>query len=270
MSDLFKVRDHIENFEWYPAEFARRNVVTAETLRSERNVPYGDGPAERLDLFFPAGDALAPRPIHMFIHGGYWRAYSKDDFLFVADGIVAAGAVAAIVDYSLMPAARMKTLVEQVRRACAWLSANATSFGGDAARLSVSGHSAGGHLAVMACAPGQDYRIRSALAVSGLYDLAPLAASFLQQEVRFTPDEIELFAPLNLSFDQDVIYDLMVGAEETAPFHGQADSFAERLRGQGAKVMRSTIEGDHHMSIVLNMGTPGSVAAKHLERCIAG
>lgn len=270
MSDPFKVSAHVENFEWFLAEYVRRSANARETLRCRRDVPYGAGAGERLDLFFPQGDGLALRPIHMFVHGGYWRAFSKDDYSFLADAIVAAGAVAAIVDYPLMPMARMATLVEQVRRACAWIALNAASFGGDAARLSVSGHSAGGHLAVMACGRGQDYRIRAALPVSGLYDLAPLATSYLQQELRFTPEEVERFTPLNLLFDAGVSYDIMVGAEETPPFHAQADAFANRLRGQGARVERSSLEGEHHMSIVLQLGTPGSRAARHLERCING
>jgi arylformamidase len=33
----------------------------------------------------------------MFIHGGYWRAQSKDSYAFIADEVTAAGAIAAII-----------------------------------------------------------------------------------------------------------------------------------------------------------------------------
>ncbi|UXN74064.1 alpha/beta hydrolase fold domain-containing protein [Devosia sp. A8/3-2] len=49
----------------------------------------------------------------MFIHGGYWRAFSKSDYSLVADTVTAAGVIAVIVDYALMPAMRMATLVDQ-------------------------------------------------------------------------------------------------------------------------------------------------------------
>ena len=38
-------------------------------------------------------------------------------------------------------------MAQQVRRAVAWVYRNARTFGGDATRLYVSGHSSGGHLA---------------------------------------------------------------------------------------------------------------------------
>lgn len=268
--DLFRVRDYVADFEAFLGEYRRRSAIALSRSNCRRNIAYGPGPTDCFDLFFPNGTTDKPRPIHMFIHGGYWRAFSKDDYAFVADAIVDVGAIAAIVDYALMPMVRMETLVDQVCRACAWLSDNATNFGGDPKRLSVSGHSAGGHLAAMCCAKGMPYRISSALPVSGLFDLAPLAKSFLQAEVQFTPDEISRFTPLNLSFDPRVRYDIMVGAEETAPFHLQADAFAEHLRAQGAEAVRTDLAGDHHMSIVLALGTPGTPASEHLVRCIGG
>jgi arylformamidase len=48
----------------------------------------------------------------MFVHRGYWRAFSKEDFAFVADAMNACGAIAATIDYSLMPKVRMGRLVE--------------------------------------------------------------------------------------------------------------------------------------------------------------
>jgi arylformamidase len=111
----------------------------------------------------------------MFVHGGYWRAQSKDRYAFVADTVTEAGAIAALIDYTLMPKARMAGLVDQTRWAALWLKTKASSFGGDPAAFSVSGHSAGGHLASYLFARGQHEAqaapiARSALLVSGLYD----------------------------------------------------------------------------------------------------
>jgi len=267
--DLYRIRDYVADFERFVALFRDRSARTVLELPSRRNVAYGDGAHDRLDLYFPEGPE-GNRPIHVFIHGGYWRAFSKDDYAFVADGITKAGAIAAIVDYSLLPKVRMLTLVEQVERACRWLARNAESFGGDAERLTISGHSAGGHLAAMACLPGAgDYRIRSALLVSGLYELAPLAASYLQPEIQLTPEEVERFSPLRFPGNSATRFTLAVGADETKPFHEQARDYLNHLQREACEAELVSLPGEHHMSIVLSLGTPGTECAGLLEKMIA-
>ena len=266
--DPFRIRDHVADFEDFVRQYRERSKATIETLSSRRDVAYGPGRDERLDLYFPAR-ATGRAPVHLFVHGGYWRAFSKDDYAFVADAITAAGAVAAIIDYSLMPGTRMATLVEQVQRASQWLAENAASFGGDDARLTISGHSAGGHLAAMACLPGAgDFRIRAALLLSGLYELAPLAASFLQDEIHLTPEEIESFSPLRFPGNSATRFILAVGEKETKPFHQQARDYLSHLRREACEAELVTLKGEHHMSVVLSLGTPGSTCARQLARLI--
>ena len=186
LPDPFLIRAHVADFEGIVADYGDASANTRAAFPERRTVNYGAGRDEVLDLYLPAikppGQGL--RPIHLFVHGGYWRAFSKDDYAFVADAITAAGAIAAIMDYSLMPAARLKVLVGQVRRAASWLAVEAESFGGEAQALSASGHSAGAHLAsFLACrGPHENERVptpaQSVLLVSGLYDLDPITRSF--------------------------------------------------------------------------------------------
>ena len=179
---------------------------TRQSLESRLDVSYGSHPDERLDLFFPrdAADVQA-RPIHLFVHGGYWRAFSKSDYSFVADTVTGLGAIAAIVGYSLMPGVRMPVLIEQVRRAVGWLRDNAAGFGGDPGRLSASGHSAGAHLASYLFLEGAgemrplDQGVKSVLLISGLYDLAAVRASFLQTELALTPGDVAASSPIHAS-----------------------------------------------------------------------
>lgn len=179
--DLFEIRRHVRRFEEHVADYDLTSEATRLRIPSRLNAAYGDEADERLDHVFPESKhAGAPLPIHMFVQGGYWRAQSKERYAFVADTITEAGAIAALIDYTVMPKARMADLVDQTRRAARWLTTNAASFGGDAAAFSVSGHSAGGHLASYLLARGPHEAqtaplARSALLVSGLYDLAPIA-----------------------------------------------------------------------------------------------
>ena len=71
------------------ADYEAASKATCVRLRSLLNVPYGEGADEKLDLFLPEQAHSGPRSIHMFIHGGYWRAQSKDRYAFVADEVTA-------------------------------------------------------------------------------------------------------------------------------------------------------------------------------------
>jgi arylformamidase len=261
-TDPFRTRDAVPDFDRYVAEYAARSAVTRATLRAQRHVAYGDTPAEQLDLFFPASQS-GPAPVHLFIHGGYWRAWAKEEFSFIADTVTAAGAIAAIIDYGLMPAVRMETIVQQVRRAAHWLAAHAPSFGGDPARLTISGHSAGAQLCCWVLHP-PSAPIPAALLVSGVYDLKPLQASFVQAEIGLTDDEVTRYSPLPAALANGTPITILVGQTETAPFHDQAAALARHLRTAPVTILPAA----NHMSAVLDLGTPSTPAARVLSRLI--
>ncbi|HWV22168.1 MAG TPA: alpha/beta hydrolase [Devosia sp.] len=257
MTDLFRTRDHVADFDDYLTRFIERSAQTRKSLRNELDVAYGEGPDERLDLFFP--DAMkTPAAVHLFVHGGYWRMFSKSDYSYLADTITQAGAIAAIMDYSLMPAVRMETIVQQVARAVDWLKANAETLGGDADRFSVSGHSAGAHLCAMLLGQGNLGPSPRALLLSGIYEIAPLRSSFLQPQIGITEDEAERFSPLRLPIAPAENTRILVGDKETEPFHTQAQTLAEKL-----KTSLEIIPGNH-MSVVLDLGAPNTPAGKAL------
>ena len=274
--DPFLIRAHVPQFEAIVADYGKASATTKAAFPDRRTVAYGAGRDEVLDLYLPTAEEPGQglRPVHLFVHGGYWRANTKNDCAFVADAITAAGAIAAIMDYSLMPAARLAVLVGQVRRAAAWLAAEAESFGGDAQALSASGHSAGGHLAsYLACRGPHESEsvvspIRSVLLVSGLYDLGPITRSFLQPELQLTDEEVALWSPVNAVPSPGASISLLVGDRETAPFHEQAAAFLEHLDQAGTPGRLATVEGEDHMTIVRELGRPGTPCAGFLANTI--
>jgi len=262
--DPFRIRDHVAEFDDIVAEIVRRSADVRAAIPMTADVAYGAHSSETLDLFFPEGkrDRLA---VHMFIHGGYWRMFSKRDYSYIAQTITGAGALAVIVDYALMPAVRMATIVDQVRRAKRWVLDHIAHHGGDPNRLTVSGHSAGAHLATMLFDDdGRASNIKGALLLGGLYDLKPLQTSFLAAEIGITDEEAALFTPLTHRFDPAVAVEIAVGAEETPPFHNQADAFARHLAKQGLHVSQAAFPGSNHMSSVRNLGNKATAEAIHL------
>lgn len=263
MTDLFRIRDFVPAFEAISSDYA---VASAETRQRHRHVPdlaYGAAPRQRLDLFMPAG-LDGPAPVHIFIHGGYWRANNREAFHFVAESVLAAGGIAVFPEYTLMPGARMSQLVEEMRQATAWVGTHIGGYGGDPERISASGHSAGAHLAsyLAARAPHEHgfpaTRIRSLLLVSGIYDLRPITNSFLQAEIALTPEEVGEWSPFEARPAPETPITLAVGKAETEPFHLQAQDFAFAAERRGVPVERLTVSGHDHMTIVRDMGRPES------------
>lgn len=269
MSDPFRTRDHVPDFDRHVADYAARSAATRARLPMRADIAYGPAPAERLDLFLPPPDR-ATGAVHMFIHGGYWRMFAKEDFSFVAETVTQAGAIAAIVDYALMPAVRMETIVAQVRRACDWIVQNIGALGGDPAQLTISGHSAGAHLAALLLDESQPAgRISGALLLSGIYELGPLQGSFLKELIAITDEEVARFSPARRGYGRGPVVCLMVGEGETAPFHQQAAAFTAQLTQAGVNARHAVMAGADHMSIVADLGTPGTEAARRLARCLA-
>lgn len=268
-ADPFRIRDHVANFDEIVGDIRARSLATRRTAAMEANVAYGREPGETLDIFVPRGTAPGA-PIHMFIHGGYWRMFSKEDYSCVAETITGAGAVAAIVDYSLMPAARMEVLIGQVLKAKAFLLAHAGRFGATSDKFSVSGHSAGAHLATFlfnrsAAASG----VRAAFLLGGLYDLEPLQTSFLRDEIALSDEEVRRFTPMRRQHDPATRVTIMTGELETGPFKTQANDFRNILAAQGLEVRASHVAGGNHMSTVRDLAVAGTPVAAALHTCIA-
>ncbi len=273
--DLYRNRDFIPNFDEIAAETAARSREFAAKANIRRDVAYGPGRRERLDLVFPA-QPVKGAPLHIFFHGGYWRSGSKEDHLLVAAPVLAVGGIAAIVTYDLMPGTRLGTIVGQARSAVRYLAAMAPSIGADASRMTASGHSAGGHLVSYLAAispeeeePGTLPPLRTLLLVSGLYDLKDIPGSFLKDETQMTADEARAWTPLAARQLPGPKRIVMVSEHDTPPFHEQARAFTELLQEQGLEASLRTEAGLNHMSIVLALADPESAAGQCLAEVVS-
>jgi acetyl esterase/lipase len=102
-------------------------------------------PRQHLDLYLPPGDA--PLPLIVWVHGGAFRAGSKDDF--VPAEYLALGYAIASVNYRLSQHALWPAQIVDCKAAVRWLRAHAGDYGLDPERFAAWGPSAGGHLVAM-------------------------------------------------------------------------------------------------------------------------
>jgi len=211
------VADHPRWLAYYPEASAQARAKLAPRL----DLRYGPGPKETLDLFVPPGRA---RGTFVFIHGGYWRAFDKSDFSFVAPAFVAQGLAVAVVNYDLCPGVSIATIVEECRRAVAWLAREGAAHGAEPRRMVVGGHSAGGHLTAMLFATdwaAQGFAeppFAGGVSLSGVHDLVPLVRFSFNADFRLDDAEAARLSPVFLEPRIRASIVVAAGADETSEF----------------------------------------------------
>lgn len=254
------IPDHPQIFQRWKEASA---VARAKSPKARLDLRFGKNPKETLD-FFPA-EGENP-PLVMLIHGGYWRSLDKSDFSDKAQALVAAGASVAVVNYDLCPEVAIGEIMDEMRRAAAWLWHNAADLGVDRRRFQAIGHSAGGHLAAVLLAtdwPKFDSAlpagmVRSGLLVSGLYDLEPLRHVSMHQDLRMTADQAKAWSPILTPPSAKVSAAAVWGALETAEFRRQTEEFAAVWNKAGTAVSAEAIPDRHHLNVIDDLGKPGS------------
>ncbi len=126
---------------------AQKDPPVPDTVTWERNIEYTNPDNQHLqaNIARPKGDG--PFPCVLFIHGGGFRAGSRESYNAQIIRMAEKGYVAVTVSYRLAPKYPFPAAIHDAKAAVRWLRANAKKYGIDADRIGVSGGSAGGHLA---------------------------------------------------------------------------------------------------------------------------
>ena len=242
----------------YVDSYAALSAQHRSQMDCRENLAYGDGPTQVLD-FFPAKGAGAP--LHVFIHGGYWQALSQRESAMMAPSLIEAEQSFATLNYSLAPDARIGDMITECRNALLWLAENAFSLGFDPSRITLSGHSAGAHLASMVMATSADalaragLRIREVILISGVYDLEPISLTPVNDPLQLTPVEVHDLSPVRHLPAPGPRYRVTVAERDTSEFVRQSRDYAELLRKGGHSVSFDLQKGMQHFDIIMHAGT---------------
>lgn len=228
-----------------------------QRLPCQRDLAYGQGADERMDLFTVPGQPDAP--IFFFIHGGYWRALAKEDSVFMAECFTRRGIAVAVPDYSLAPAATLETIVAQCRRALLWLLHQGHR------RIVVAGSSAGAHLAAMLLAedwqreanvPAQS--VCAGLLVSGLFDLRPVQRVKPNEWLKLDEQRARALSPVEHLPGPGVRLNLAVAEYDTQEFKRQSLDFDSLCRCGGCNSRVVVVKARNHFDIILDWMDPQS------------
>lgn len=248
-------------FARYGAERAGQNEQVQRESKCALDVRYGEHPLRTLDIYQAAG---ASNPVHMFLHGGYWRAQDKKNFAFIAGALVPLGITTVIVNYELCPQSTLDGVVDSALSAFEWTCRTIASYGGDPRRISLSGHSAGAHLAAEILATDWAARgvdasaLTGATLISGIFDPTPAIKTTVNEQLRLTPElasrhDVER-RPLKVQCPVAII----AGSLEPQQWVDQSLRYYHHLRRHGMCPELHVLEGHDHFGILADYLEAGS------------
>jgi arylformamidase len=246
-----------------------RYATNSEAVRARLGTPqryrYGTTEIEGLDVYVTRQPNA---PVNVFIHGGAWRGGLAKNYASPAELFVRAGAHFVVLDFinvleaggSLMP------MAEQVRRGVAWVYRNARSFGGDPNRIYVSGHSSGGHLAVVVLVTDWQRQfdlpadtVKGGLCCSGMFDLKPVRLSKRSAYVKFTDEMEHALSPQRHLEHLNCPVIVAYGTLETPEFQRQSREFAAAVKAAGKPVQLLVGQGYNHFELPETLASPYSI-----------
>jgi len=244
-------------------EIQGRWKSASEALRKggkvDIDLAYGKGDRNRYDLF-RASNGAANAPVVVYIHGGYWQRGDRKDNSFVAKELNARGISVALPSYTLCPSIGVIDIVAELRQ-CLKAVWERTKQ-----RLVVVGHSAGGHLAATMLAT--DWAkvggvpadlVKAAYAISGVFDLAPLIPTSLNEALKLDPAKARESSPLFWPAPpKHLTFVAAAGGDESQEFFRQALEITAAWSKAGVKAECVIVPDTNHFTIVEELARPES------------
>jgi arylformamidase len=253
-----RVPEHPQIFARWEREAAAYRAESIRCSRAELGLAYGATPRQTIDLFDPTGDASGA--LALFIHGGYWRSLAPSQFSHLAKGLNNHGVTVAVAGYDLCPQVAIGDIIAQMQQACLFLWRR---YG---RKILVYGHSAGGHLAACllatdwpALAPGAPRDlVPAAVAISGLFDLAPLTGVSMNADLRLSAADARAASPLFWPPPAGLTLEAWCGALESGEFRRQNRIIAEAWAKAGVATVHLEVPDANHFTVVDPLTDPAS------------
>lgn len=252
---------------------ARPFPPDATGLTITRDIAYGEHARHRLDVI-ASDDGRTGCPVLVQIHGGAWFSGTKEQQgQPLMRHLARRGWVCVAVNYRLSPTATFPDHLIDVKRALAWVRRNIETYGGDPDLISVTGGSAGGHLAALvgltandaAYQPGfedVDTSVVACVPVYGVLDLVNTAGlregftattynhlmSRALMKTRFADDVEGWTAASPLSHVRPGLPPFLVvqGAQDTLVWREEARHFVEAMRAAGNSITYAEVPFAQH------------------------
>ncbi|MEX0169768.1 alpha/beta hydrolase [Streptomyces sp. LMG1-1-1.1] len=263
----------------------------------DASAAYGDHPDQVVDFYAPR-DGRTRAPLVVALHGGAWRApYDRWHLTPFADFLARRGFAVASVEYRRGPglphqggtapvAGRWPETFDDVAAALDAVPELAAAHlpQADTGRIVLTGHSAGGHLALWAAArhvlpAGSPWRLPDPPALRGVVALAPIAHFARAVELGVCGGAVtELlggessyaaraaFADPAVLLPTGIATTLVQGREDVVVPHAVAEAYAEAAAKAGEEVGLTLLEDIGHFPLIDPAADACAVVAEEIAQ----
>lgn len=267
--------------EWIDARFARDTNV-----RLAAHGRYGPDPAQRAELWVPAGQATTKNggsdrptirhPLVVFVHGGAWRIGEPAEYRFVARTLGEAGFATALLGYRLVPEGRFPTMLEDTAAGIRWAIDRSAEAGVRTDRIALSGHSAGAYnVTMMGLDPRwlsgvgvAEDRIGGIVSLAGPADFYPFTSDSAKNAMGHVA-EPRITQPVTFARPDAPPMLLLHGTADTVVRVRNARRLREVLRKVGGQVQVREYQGMGHAGVVMGLSKPFAQGGKVRDPMIA-
>ncbi|AHG22006.1 esterase [Chania multitudinisentens RB-25] len=238
------------------ASFQSRSQSVYQKVRNERNIPYGSSAREVFDWLYSVEEHKGTL---IFLHGGYWQFCNKEDFAFIAETPLSLGFDVVLVEYTLAPFVTLADICQQIGVALDAIERRAKQYGNKP--LYLSGHSAGGHLA----AYWQHHPcVHAVFPISGIFELEPLLATYVNRQLQLTEQQIETLSPARRLPQHLKPMMLFYGAAELPELINQSLFYYAALKDKGLPVSQYAVTGANHFNVLDALFAAGGALSRQL------
>ena len=233
-----------------------RIASRADAVKIAEGVAF-DGKGNKLDIWSSAAKGKDPRPVLVFFYGGGWANGTRTEYSYAARPFVEAGYIVVLPDYRKVPQVRFPGFVEDSAAAVKWVQANIAKYGGDPARVSVAGHSAGAYNALMLALDPKwlgDKPVTAAVSLAGAADFYPFTSKRAIEAMSQFPDPLATQPVTFVRKDAPPIL-LIHGTDDTVVRIRNSDSLYAKQKASGGDITLRPQQGGSHNDLVLALGT---------------
>jgi acetyl esterase/lipase len=234
-----------------------RIASRADVVKVADGVVFGAERGNKLDIWSPAKKDAKPRPVLVFFYGGGWANGTRTEYSYAARPFVEAGYIVVLPDYRKVPEVLFPGFVADSAAAVKWVQANIGKYGGDPARVSVAGHSAGAYNAVMLAMDPRwlgDKPVRAAISLAGPADFYPFTSKRAIDAMSKVPDP-RVTQPINFVGKNVPPLLLIHGTEDTVVRIRNANSLYAKQKSAGGNITLRAQNGASHDDMVLSLST---------------